>query len=297
MHRLIIFIIGVLFFSDCYNDDTDPTVEDLKLVDDLGKQIQLDTVPERVITLAPNLTELVFELGKGKSIIGNTQYCNYPDSAKNVEKVGDLLTINFEKVLKLNPDIIFLTVEGNTEESYNKLIELGLKVFVSNPKNFDGIKKSLSDMGKIFKKENTSEIIIGKWNERISKVKSSISNEPPKTAMFLIALQPIMLAGSDTYLNEFLMVCRLKNIADDSDLSYPVFSREQVINRDPDYIIYSEGMNHDEEAFKNAYPEWSGLKAIKNNNIIFIDADLYFRPGPRFILALEDLTGKIYGLN
>ncbi len=297
MRAILISILGLLLFYGCQKEDRTYVQKDSKLIDDLGNEFKIESVPRRVITLAPNLTELVFELGEGRTIIGNTLYCNFPDSANYPEKVGDLLTINLEKILELNPDIIFLTVEGNTKESYDKLIELGQKVFVSNPKNFEGIKKSLKDIARIFKKEKYAEKIISNWSNRFNIVKTIVKVEKPKTAMFLIALQPIMLAGKDTYINEFLTVCNLKNIADDSDVSYPVFSREQVLNRDPDYIIYSEGMNEDEESMKNAYPEWKDLSAIKNGNIIFIDADLYFRPGPRFIVALEDLASRIYGLN
>ena len=287
IRTILISLLGLLISYGCQKEDRTHVQKDSRLIDDLGIEFKIESVPKRVITLAPNLTELVFELGEGKSIIGNTLYCNFPDSANYAQKVGDLLTINLEKILELKPDIIFLTVEGNTKESYDKLIELGQKVFVSNPKNFKGIKKSLMDIGKIFKKDKHAAKIISKWNSRFTLVKSLVSN----------ALQPIMLAGKDTYINEFLTVCNLKNIADDSDVSYPVFSREQVLKRDPDYIIYSDGMNEDEESMKNAYPEWKDLSAIKNGNIIFIDADLYFRPGPRFILALEDLTGRIYDLN
>jgi iron complex transport system substrate-binding protein len=297
MRIQLFFLLTLLVFQSCQKDHQSSVVNEAKLIDDLGIEFAVETIPKRVITLAPNLTELVFELGEGRSIIGNTLYCNYPDSAHNVEKVGDLLTINLEKILELKPDIIFLTVEGNTKESYDKLIELGQKVFVSNPKNFEGIKKSLKDIARIFKKEKYAEKILRYWSNRFNIVKTIVKGEKPKTAMFLIALQPIMLAGKDTYINEYLAVCNLKNIADDTDVSYPVFSREQVLNRDPDYIIYSDGMNEDEESMKNAYPEWKDLNAIKNGNIIFIDADLYFRPGPRFIVALEDLASRIYGLN
>ena len=297
MRLFLFFLIGILLFTGCQKNIQPSSENEKKLIDDLGKEFFIESVPKRVITLAPNLTELIFEIGEGSSIIGNTLYCNFPDSANNIEKVGDLLTINLEKILELKPDIIFLTVEGNTKESYDKLIELGQRVFVSNPKNFEGIEKSLKDIGRIFKKEKYAAKIISNWNNRFDLVKTFINYEDTKTAMFLIALQPIMLAGKNTYITEYLVVCNLKNIADDSNVSYPVFSREQVLKRDPDYIIYSDGMNENEESMKYAYPEWKDLSAVKNGNIIFIDADLYFRPGPRFIVALEDLANKIYGSN
>jgi iron complex transport system substrate-binding protein len=295
MNKLFVFILLIIF--GCGKDEHKQTEQPLKVVDDLGKSFSVDSIPQRVITLAPNLTEMIYELGVGNKLVGNTFYCNYPQQANDVEKVGDLLTINYEKILELKPDIILLTVEGNTKEGYDKLTELGFKVFISNPRDFEGIKKTLLDLSKIFDKEQTADFLIADWNGRLNKIKKVVDQNAEKSAMFLISLQPIMLAGNNTYINEFLKFCGIKNITEDTDVNYPVFSREQVLVRDPDYIFYSAGMNRDETEIKNAYPEWSKLSALKNGNLFFIDADLYFRPGPRFVLALEDLASKVYNKN
>jgi iron complex transport system substrate-binding protein len=261
--------------------------------DDLGNKFVIDTIPKRIITLAPNLTEIIYELGLEKKLVGNTLYCNFPPEAKGIEKVGDMLTFNYEKILTLKPDLIFITIEGNTKETYNKFRELGLKIFVSNPRNYEGIKKTVTDFGKIFKIEKTTEKKIASWDSTITNIKSASKNETPRTSMFVVELKPLMLAGKNTFLNEFLLFCRLKNIAEDSPINYPLFSREEILKRDPDYIIIPTDSG-EKTRVEQVCPEWNNLKAVKNNNVIFVNRDLYSRPGTRFIEAVKDLYSKIH---
>lgn len=261
--------------------------------DDLGNKFSIDTIPRKIISLAPNLTEIIYELGLEKKLIGNTLYCNFPAEAKGIEKVGDMLTFNYEKILTLKPDLIFITIEGNTKETYDKFRELGLKIFVSNPRNYEGIKKTIADFGKIFRIEKLTEKKIASWDSTIANIKSTLKNENPKTAMFVVELKPLMLAGKNTFLNEFLLFNGLKNITEDSPVNYPLFSREEILKRDPDYIIIPTD-NGEKTKVEQVYPEWINLKAVKNNNVIFVDRDLYSRPSARFIDAVKDLHLKIH---
>ncbi len=260
--------------------------------DDLGNAFIFANAPQRVISLAPNLTEMFFSLGLEKHLVGNTMYCNYPAEAQKIEKVGDMLTFNFEKIVSLKPDLIFITVEGNTKSTYDKFRELGLKVFASNPRNYEGIRKTYSDLGKIFGVTGKTIPALAKWDSTLQSIRK-IHSLQNKTAMFLVELRPIMIAGMNTFINEYMQFCGLKNMAADSKLNYPIFNREEILKRDPDYIIFPTGGGDTIEMLRDAYPEWKQLKAIRNNNVIFIDRDLYLRPGPRFIEALADLSNQL----
>lgn len=286
-----VFTLFFLFLFAC-NGNVKQSNNKNTITDDLGNSFVFDKVPQRIISLAPNLTEMFYSLGLEKHLVGNTLYCNYPEAAQKIEKVGDMLTFNFEKIVSLKPDLIFITVEGNTKSTYDKFHELGLKVFVSNPRNYQGIRKTYSDLGKIFSVSGKSEKSLAAWDSTLSSI-SKNQFAKNKTAMFLVELRPVMLAGMNTFINEYLQFCGLKNIASDSKLNYPIFNREEVLKRDPDYIIYPTGGDDTIEMLKQAYPEWRRLKAIRNNNVIFIDRDLYLRPGPRFIEALADLSNQL----
>jgi len=296
MMKKYLLIISIILLLQACNIKEEKKPGNLSIKDDLGNVISFDKIPNRIITLAPNLTETIFELGLDKYLVGNTVYCDYPEAAKKIEKVGNMLTFNYEKIVTLKPDLVFITVEGNTKDTYDKFNELGIKIFVSNPRNYAGIKKTISDFGKIFNSEKIVDSKIAKWDSVINSIKIRAKNYPEKCAMSVIELRPIMIAGKNTFVNEYLQICGLKNIAEDSPMNYPTFSREEILNRNPDYIIFPTGGDDNISSVRNAYPEWVRLNAIKNNHVLFVDRNLYSRPGPRFVEAVSDLFNRLHSL-
>ena len=263
------------------------------LTDALNRKISFEKTPTRVITLAPSLTEFIYLLNCDDKLIGNTLYCNYPAEANEITKIGDMITFDFEKILSLNPDLLLITVEGNTKEAYEKLESFGLKTFVLNPRNINDIKKSLVLLSGIFSKEVLADSIIKNWDKEVEEVKKHNELNKSRSAMVIIDISPLMLAGKNTFINEYLEICNLDNITEASPSNYPVFSREEIIKRNPDVIIYPGNGTEDVGFLLSYYPEWNELKAIKNKKVIFVDRDTFSRPGPRFIKALEELSEKI----
>lgn len=263
------------------------------VVDDLERKIKFDSSPSRVISLAPNITEMIYLLEVDSTLVGNTKYCYYPEEAKSITKVGDMITFNFEKIVELSPDLIFLTVEGNQKTAYDKLIDLGLKVFVSNPRDYIGIKKTFNDLGEIFDKGEQTNNLTNEWDSTYNYILDQSKNLKTKDVMILVELNPIMVAGRNTFINSYLEICNMKNFAEDLKMNYPVFSREVVIERDPGIIVYPSSGSENIETLRGMYPEWKELSAVKKGNVFFVDRDLYFRPGPRFIDALKDFHSRL----
>jgi len=286
-YKILLFL--VLLLIGC-NQSEETNKNQFSITDDLGKSFEPNIKINKIVSLAPNLTELLFSLNVGNKIVGNTKYCNFPEESKNIEKVGDLLTVDAEKIISLQPDIVFITVEGNSKFDYNKLKQLGLKVFVSNPRNYKGIKKTLSDMSKILGKEKVADSLINNWDLRIEKVKKTHNIIISQTVLFLVSTNPIFTVGKNSFMNEILSFAGLKNIAADKDINYPLLNREEIVKRDPDYILlYETNTNKIDELLKN-YPEWNTLRAVINNRIFYVNADLFSRPGPRFVDAVENLN-------
>ncbi len=264
--------------------------------DDLNRTISFSQVPKRVITLAPNLTEFFYSLGLGNKIVANTTYCNYPPQAKLKEKVGDLISLNFEKILSLKPDLIFITVEGNSKSNFSRLLDLGLNVFVSNPRNYKGIKKTLTDIASIFGREKAARRLIAQWDSTVNRVYKLSRKRNALKTMFVVSLSPLMLAGKNTFINSFLQICNLQNIASAAPSNYPIFNREKILQINPEVILLPEGMTKNIKVdLLAAYPEWRGLNAIKGNKIFLLPPDLFLRPGPRFVQAVKYLFQKIEG--
>lgn len=288
-----ILIISICSFLACDPAKVEIINHTDSIIDDLGNSIAIDTIPGKIITLAPNLTEFIYELDLQKYLIGNTLYCSYPEEAGNITKVGDLLTIDLEKIVTLKPDMIFITVEGNTKDNFTRLKELGYTVFVSNPRDFEGIKKTTMDLAKIFGVKKSAETKIDLWQERIDEVYRKSKDGPPKKAMFLISLNPIILAGKNTFVNGFLQVCNIENITGDVEINYPFFNREDILERNPGIIIHTQENINSKKDLLDAYPEWSSLDAVKNDRVYYVDPDLFHRPGPRYAEAAETLFNTL----
>lgn len=292
--KYFIFVLILFIAISCNHNPNNKVASKTVIIDDLNNKITLNNNPQRIISLAPNLTEIIYGLGLGDKLVGNTIYCDYPAEAKNVTKVGDLLNVDAEKVLSLKPDIVFITTEGNTLESYKKLKEMKLNIFVSNPKNYEGIKKTLKDIAKIFNVSQKADSIIKNWDNRISNIVKNNIVDTTKYIMFAIQLKPLIVAGKNTFLNEYIRLLGYNNIVYDSKVNYPILNREEVLKRNPDYIIYSFEDNKIKEKMLEIYPEWKRIKAIKNNGIITVDPNIYFRPGMRFVDAAEMLIKYLH---
>ncbi|MBU1114004.1 MAG: cobalamin-binding protein [Bacteroidetes bacterium] len=287
-------LLAFILFVGCTKEVEERKINSsINVTDDLSVVFQSNNAPQRIISLAPNLTEMIYELELDSLLIGNTKYCNYPEEAKQIEKVGDLLTVDYEKIVMLNPDLIFITTEGNSKESYEKLLKLGFKVFVSNPRNFEGIKKTFRDISKIFDLEELAKSKISIWNERVERIEKESNTIERKRGMFLVSLKPVMLAGGNTFVNEFLKTVGIENIVTDTKANYPIFSREEILQRNPQIIIHTIFNNDADKEISENYPEWKKIDAVKNKRIIFVDADLFFRPGPRYSIAAEVLWSKV----
>lgn len=296
MKRSLYLLFVFLVLTSC-SDKKNEFVEQNQIIDDLGNRFQFENPPQRIITLAPNLTEFIYDLGLEKYLVGNTSYCDYPEEAKAKEKVGDMLTFNFEKIISLKPDLIFITVEGNTKETYDKFNELGLKVFVSNPRNFQGIKKTYLDIAKIFGIKEKADLRIEEWNATISEVREVTDTLNKPTMYCAVELKPFIVVGKNTFINEIIEICGGKNLAAYLTQNYPVLSREEILRSNPDYLLFTAHLNEKIENIVSTYPEWKSLKAVKNGKVLLIDRNLFGRPGPRFVEAVETLFKLLHPQN
>lgn len=291
--RVLVFLLFILisFFFSCEKFDKSSQSKFL-LKDDLGNEFVFDRIPQKIISTAPNLTEILFKLLLNDKIVGVTSRCDFPPEAKSKEIIGDMLSLNYEKIVSLQPDLVFITVEGNTKEMFRKLNDLGMRVFVSNPRDLKGIDKTISDLGKIFQIKETADSLLSDFHFRKEAIKKELKSYK-KTSMFIVSLSPLILAGKNTFINEIINECGLKNIAANSIVPYPVFSREEVLNKNPEIILITNDLVTDSKKILNYYPEWENITAVKKDQILFLQPDIFLRPGPRYIDAIESLYKKI----
>ncbi len=264
----------------------------IEVYDDLNRKIQLDNPPNRIVSLAPSITETLFFLGLGDKVVGVTRYCNFPPEAQTKTIIGGVIDPNYEIIVSLKPDLIIMTVEGNTKESFDKLSSLGFKIFVTNPRNFDGIFKTMLDIGKICGVEDRAISLVDSLKRELDKIKKkNIAKAKPKIFV-LLSLNPVMTAGKNTFINEIIEKAGGINVAGNSKQNYPIFNREEILKVNPDIIILTDPKVGKDELL-NMFPEWKHIKAIKENKIFKIDPDILLRPSPRVVLATKIIAQLI----
>lgn len=284
-HRLLWqFLLPVLLLS-LYS----PLEAQIRVVDDLQRIIVLSAPARRIVSLAPSITETLFALDAGEQIASVTDYCNYPAAAQTKPRVGGVINPSIEAVIGLKPDLVVMSVEGNLRRDFDKLVELGLNVFVSNPRSLEGIFASIEHLGLLTGRADTAQRLVQQLRRRASEIRARTIGVPRPSVLLFVSLQPIIVVGSGTFIAELLELAGGKNTAAGAASSFPTYSREAVLKDDPDVVIFLSDVLHDGTESLQRYPEWSRLKAFRTNTVFRIDADIVSRPGPRAVDALEVL--------
>ncbi len=257
-----------------------------------GDGVSSGAAPSRIISLAPSNTEILFALGLGDRIVGVTEYDDYPPEAKGKEKIGGFKTVNIEKVVSLEPDLVLATGGVQTEVVEN-LKGIGVPVVVLDAKNVGDVLENIMLVGRITGREKEAGKLVNDMKRRINPVKKSRHGRPKRT-MFIIWGNPLMVAGPDTFANDLIDLAGGENIFSDAVTQYPEVSMESVIERDPEVIISGghAGLNF---TLLKTQAGWSEISAVKNNSLYVINADIVSRPGPRIVTAVEQFSEWIGG--
>jgi iron complex transport system substrate-binding protein len=252
---------------------------------------------QRFISLSPAATEILFSLGLDKQIIGDTTYCNYPEAAKRLEKVGTFSEPNIERIVSLKPDIIFTT---GLEQApvVERLKSLGLKVVVSDPKSLSELFDSIKEIGRAAGRQKEADFLVSQMKKEIESVKLKVAKIPQEKRpdVFLeVWYDPIMTAGRGSIVDEILTLAGGKNIAYDTPRAYSRFSAETIIKRNPDVIILGYMSKEDIKNLVAKRMGWQAIKAVKNQRIISdIDPDILLRPSPRIVDGLKEIYKHLY---
>lgn len=287
------FVAAILLAAvtfGCYRQAPKPTVEvrTRSFTDDLGRKVAVPEKVDRVISLAPNLTEIVFAVGGGDKLVGVTTFCNYPPQAQAIRKVSDTQTPNIETIVALQPQLVFVSTSSQLEAFTKVLTDQKIAVFVTAPNRLDDIYKSIATVGEILGMADRAEGLVRKMRSEVADVRdSTIGRDRPKVFV-QIDKNSLYTIGKDSFITD--IIAQAGGISATADLAtaYPNLSRETALAMNPDVIVISEseGNREPNEVFRNS-------PAVKNGRVFLIDADLLSRPGPRIVDALKQIAEKL----
>ncbi len=288
-------LLALHVLAGCSGDSSERTPSAaFTLTDDLGREVRFDSIPRRIVSLAPSLTEMLFAVGAGDAVVGVTQSCNYPAAVSTLPEVGDLLNPDAERVLALRPDLVFISVEGNTQSSFDALERVGLRLFVSNPRTLDGVLTSLLQFGSITGHEDRAKRLTDSLRGIAEDLRGA-APPAPASVLVLISTQPLMAAGGRTFINEIIALAGGRNAAAEAPGNYPTLNRETVLRMNPDLIIFPDDMHVRRDGLIERFPEWRHVRAVQDGRLHAVDADVFLRPGPRAFLAARRLRALISG--
>ncbi|MCK4557111.1 MAG: ABC transporter substrate-binding protein [Candidatus Aminicenantes bacterium] len=266
--------------------------------DDLDFPYDATVPPQRIISLAPNITEILFALDLGGKVVGVTRYCDFPEDAANKEKIGGMIDPNPEKIIALNPDLI-IGFRGNPLRIFERLRNLDLPVFVLDTgTTIDSIFPLIKKIGTVTHEEHKAKLFVQSLRARYEKILSSLQNARYEPKVFL-SLHGVGLwtCGQESFLNDLIKKARGVNIAGHVPRKWLFYNQEQLIHENPEVIVILSKSKKDFLTAKNWMKNESyleGTQAVASDSIFFLDENLASRQGPRLIQALEELSRLLH---
>ena len=266
------------------------------VIDQTNRKVIVRDNPVRVVSLAPNVTEIVCALGQRHRLAGVTMFSNYPEPVDKLPKVGSYIHPDIERIVALRPDLCIGIKDGNPKQTVLRLTGLNVPVYMVDPRNCESVMNTITEIGRLLNADNRAKKIVQDMRTRIQKVKSLVAKTDKRPKVFFqIGADSLISVGTNTFIHELILTAGGRNLGQGA-VPYPVFSREQALAMGPDLIIIT-CMQKSGPIFEKAKAEWSKLKsinAVKNNRIFSADPDILNRPGPRLVDGLEILLGLIH---
>jgi len=270
----------------------------ISVTDMTGREIQLDAPAARVVALTASDCEILFALGAGDTLAGRGAYCDYPAEALDVPAVQSGADTNIEQIVALEPQVVIMSTMAQTEEQVAALEAAGVQVVISNAHDIAGVYEAVELIGAVTGRTEEAAALVQGMQAAFGEIAAKAAGNGAKTVYFEVSpLQwGLWTAGSGTFMDELAAMLGLKNAFGDVR-GWGEISQEQVIERDPDYIVtiamyFGDGPTPVEEILGRE--GWRDLKAVKGGTILNADSDAISRPGPRLVEAAEDLYQFVY---
>ena len=275
-------------------EDAAVTVTDMT-----GREITLDAPATRIVALTASDCEILYALGAGDTLVGRGEYCDYPEDVQDVPSVQSGYETNIEEIIALEPQVVLMATMAQTTEQVEALEAAGVRVVVSDAQDIAGVYTAIELIGAVTGKNDEAAALVAGMKDSFAAIAAEAKGDGSKTVYFEVSPLEYGLwtAGKGTFMDELAQMVGLKNAFEDVE-GWTAISEEQVLERDPDYIVtismyYGEGPTPVEEIMGRE--GWQELKAVKNGAVFNADSNEISRPGPRLVDAAQALYDFVYG--
>jgi iron complex transport system substrate-binding protein len=264
----------------------------ISVTDDTGATVTLAAPAQRVISLAPHVTELLYAAGGGAKMVGAVSYSDYPTQAQQLPRVGDNKALDLERIVALKPDLIVVWRHGNAQRQLERLRELHIPLFFSEPHHLDDVAVSLTKLGQLLGTSAAADAAAATYRADIASLRAQYANRPPVSVFYQVWERPLMTLNGEHMISDVIALCGGRNVFAGLQPLVPTVSTEAVLAANPEAIVTAApGATRPDTALPqlDTWRAWPGLAAVANNNLFAIDGDLINRPAPRIAQGARQL--------
>ena len=289
-------ILLIALMTSCKSSDDSshsPSLAGREITDDAGRRVLLPPSVDRVISLAPNLTEIVFAVGAGQKLVGDTTYCDFPEEAKHVTKVGDTLHPSLERIIALKPEVVLVSTASQLEVFTEQLKDHNIAVFVTDPHDLEGVFRSITQVGEILGKSEQAKSVVASLRQRSVSVEMRVKPLPRVRIFYQLSAEPLYTAGKDSFVTDLIRRAGAESVTAQVPGAWPKYSAESALAAKPEAIILPTGgsMGAGNSTVAEALRK---SPAAQQGRVYKINDDHLVRPGPRAVDGLEEMAKALH---
>jgi iron complex transport system substrate-binding protein len=255
---------------------------EIRVVDDSGVEVVLKSPARRIVSLAPHVTETLFEAGAGHLIVGTVKYADYPEAAKKIPRVGDNAVLDMERIVSLQPDLIVVWLHGNSEKHLEKVRKLGIPVFYNRPNKLSEIPSSLARLGQLAGTEAQAGKAADAFAARLADLEKRYAHRPPVRLFFQVWQKPLLTINGTQIISDVIRLCGGKNIFAEEKLLVPTVDVEAVVGADPEAVVRT-GKASDAESTLDLWRKLPDFRPTATRNLVLLKTDALGRHSPRIL--------------
>jgi len=262
------------------------------VVDDLGRSVVLAHPAARIVSLAPHATELLFDVGAGGRVVGVSQGSDYPPAATRIPRVGGAGGLDMERIVQLRPDLVVAWASGNSRLAVDRLIDMGIPVYFSDPRRLGDVATSLERLGRLAGTEPVAHRAAQAFDSRLQRLRARYARRAKVTVFYEIWNSPLLTVNGEHMISHVIELCGGRNVFADVPVLTPQVGVEAVLARDPQVIVAS-AIGGRRPPWLDDWRRWPWLAAVRSGNLYFIDSDLMNRQTPRILDGAKRLCGEL----
>jgi iron complex transport system substrate-binding protein len=267
---------------------------DRELVDAMGRHVRVPSTPQRVVALAPSITETIYSIGAGDAVVGVTDFTDWPAEAKQRPSVGGIVNPSIEKLVSLRPDVVIATREVNHKDTIDELDRLSIAVFVVDPQGLDGVLESVRQVGRALNRSREADRLVDRLRARRDAVITRVRGLVRPRVLLVIWPDPVITVGRQAFITDVINAAGGQSVTEDLARRYPQISLEEVLRRSPEWLLLpANGHQPISLADLERRPGWDRVEAVRRHRVLYYDERLD-HSSPRAFDALEDIAKQLH---